>query len=90
MKTDLRRAGVLNLEMEAATVFTLAGLSGFRAGAVFAVVAHRLKDTFRYEGIDKSVRVANQAVSILASWDALRRAANKRYWFPGLLRSGEG
>ena len=56
MKTDLRRAGVLNLEMEAATVFTLAGLYGFRAGAVFAVVAHRLKDTFRYEGIDQSVR----------------------------------
>ena len=27
MKTDLRRAGVLNLEMEAATVFTLAGLN---------------------------------------------------------------
>ena len=47
MKTDLRRAGVLNLEMEAATLFTLAGLYGFRAGAVFAVVAHRLKDTFR-------------------------------------------
>ena len=90
MKTDLRRAGVLNLEMEAATVFTLARLYGFRAEAVFAVVAHRLKDTFRYEGIDQSVRVANEAVSILASWDALRRAANKLYWFPGLLRSGEG
>ena len=42
MKTDLRRAGVLNLEMEAATVFTISGLYGFRAGAVFAVVAHRL------------------------------------------------
>ena len=54
------------------------------------MVAHRLKDTFRYEGIDQSVRVANEAVSILASWDALRKAANKRYWFPGLLRSGEG
>ena len=85
---DLRRAGVLDLEMEAATVFTISGLYGFRAGAVFAVVAHRLKDTFRYEGIDQSVRVANEAVSILASWDALRRAANKRYWFPGLLGSG--
>ena len=28
MKTDLRRAGVLNLEMEAATVFTISGSTG--------------------------------------------------------------
>ena len=80
---------MLNLEMEAATVFTLAGLYGFRAGAVFAVVAHRLNDTFRYEGIDRSVRAANEAVSLLASWDELRKAAGKRYWFPGLLHSGQ-
>ena len=59
------------------------------AGAVFAVVAHRLNDTFRYEGIDRSVRAANEAVSLLASWDELRKAAGKRYWFPGLLHSGQ-
>jgi uridine phosphorylase len=83
---DLNRAGVLDFEMEAATIFTLAGLYGFRAGAVFAVVAHRLQNKFKYEGIDRSVLAANEAVKILAEWDAKKAAANKRYWFPGLLR----
>ncbi|MCR4818916.1 MAG: nucleoside phosphorylase [Fretibacterium sp.] len=82
---DLNRAGVMDFEMEAATILTLSGLYGLRAGAVFAVVAHRLKDSFEYTGIDNSVRAANEAVKILASWDRARDARGKRYWYPGLL-----
>lgn len=82
---DLNRAGVMNFEMEAATVLTLAGIYGLRAGAVFAVVAHRLKDSFQYAGIDHSVRAANEALKVLASWDRAREAKGKPFWFPGLL-----
>lgn len=81
---DLDRAGVLNFEMEAATIFTLSGIYGFRSGAVFAVIAHRLKNKFKYAGIDRSVQAANEAVKILAEWDAKKAARNKKYWFPGL------
>jgi uridine phosphorylase len=82
---DLNRAGVLAFEMEAATIFTLAGIYGLRAGAVFAVVAHRLKGKFKYEGVDRSVLVANEAVKILAEWDAKKASGDKKYWFPGLV-----
>ena len=81
---DLDRAGVMNFEMEAATVFTLSGIYGFRAGAVFAVVAHRIQDKFKYEGVDKSIQAANEAVKILADWDRKKEAGKKKYWFPGI------
>ena len=82
---DLNRAGVMDFEMEAATILTLSGIYGLRAGAVFAVVAHRLKDSFEYTGIDNSVRAANEAVKILATWDRAREVRGRRYWYPGLL-----
>ena len=81
---DLERAGVLSFEMEAATILTLAGLFGLRAGAVFTVVAHRLKDEFQYVGIDRSVQAANEAIRILAVWDAAQEACGRKYWSPGL------
>ncbi|MDN5344794.1 MAG: uridine phosphorylase [Clostridia bacterium] len=84
---DMKGAGVLNFEMEAATVLTLSQLFRLRAGAVFAVVANRIRDEFNYTGagIEKSVVVANEAVRLLAGWDARKRQAGKRYFFPGLL-----
>ena len=63
---DLQRAGVLNFEMEAATILTLAGLYNLRAGAVFAVVADRNKNEFVYSGIEDSILIADEAVKILA------------------------
>ena len=63
---DLQCAGVLNFEMEAATILTLAGLYNLRAGAVFAVVADRNKNEFVYAGIEDSIIIANEAVKILA------------------------
>ena len=81
---DLRAAGVLCYEMEAATVFTISSLYGLRAGAVFAVVANRLNDKFVYAGIDNSVRAANEALKILAERDELKRVHNKKFWYSGL------
>ena len=82
---DLRRAGVLNFEMEAATIFTLAGLYGLRSGAVCTVIANRLTDRFVYGGIEHSARIANLAVQILAAWDARAQQRGKRHWYPSLM-----
>ena len=79
---DLQNAGVMNFEMEAATILTLAGLYGLRAGAVFAVVADRNKNVLEYSGIDDTIRAANEAVKILASWDNLKHDRNKRFYYP--------
>lgn len=83
---DLNRAGVLNFEMEAATIFTLANLYGLRAGSVCTVVANRIRDEFKYGGIEKSIQVANVAVQILAEWDEKKKENNKKWWFPSLMK----
>src|SRR5207237_10845315 len=81
---DLRRAGILNFEMEAATIFTMAGLYHLRAGAVCAVIANRITDRFVYGGIEHAVRTANTAVRILAEWDARMTRAGESHRFPSL------
>jgi len=43
---ELKRQGVLNLEMESSALFVLAGLAGSRAGTVCAVYAQRADGTF--------------------------------------------
>jgi len=83
----LRKAGVLVFEMEAATLFVLASVFGLRAGAVCAVYANRLRDEFKPgAGELECVRVANEALKILASWEEIKKAEKKRWFFPGLLR----
>ena len=83
---DLSAAGVMDFEMEAATILTLSGIYGLRAGGVFAVMAHRLKDTFSYanDAENNSILAANEAIKILAAWDAAKASNGKRYWFPSL------
>ena len=81
---DLQAAGVTNFEMEAATIFTLAGLYGMRAGAIFTVVADRNKNQFVNKGTDDSIQAANLAVKILADWDKLR--GTRKFFYPGLTK----
>lgn len=83
---DLQNARVLDFEMEAATIFTLAGLYGFRAGAIFLVVADRNNNTFQYTGVNDSIKIANEAVKILASWDKVKSEKNKEFFYPDLLQ----
>ncbi len=71
----LGRQNVLNLEMEASTLFTLATLGGVRAGAVCAVFANRPADRFieaadRIPAEDRAVAVALRAIDHLAAMDA--------------------
>jgi len=83
---DLRRAGVLNFEMEASALFTLAGIYGLRAGSVCTAFANRKKNEFKYGGIERSIQVANLAVQILGQWDKVMAEKGKKHWFPSLIK----
>lgn len=83
---DLRRARVLNFDMETSTIFTLASLFGARAGSVCAAVANRVTGEFSPgKGVDKAIRTANEAVRILSEWDHLKKERGKKFFFPSLL-----
>jgi uridine phosphorylase len=75
----LARQGVLNFEMEASTLLTLASLRGFRAGVVCTAFASRPRDAFiaeveRKPAEDRCVQVALEALRLLAADDAKRPA----------------
>lgn len=84
---DLRRAGVLNFEMESSTIFTLASIYGARAGTVCAVVANRITNEFYPgKGIEFAIKTANEAVKILHEWDERKKRKSKRYFYPSLIK----
>ncbi|TWT05772.1 nucleoside phosphorylase [Reyranella sp. CPCC 100927] len=68
---EMKRAGVLNFEMETAALLTLARLYHLRAGAVCSVIANRISgDWGDNGGIERACRVGAEAVRRLAAWDA--------------------
>jgi len=81
---ELKQANVLNFEMEASTILTLASLYGLRAGAVCTVYANRETGEFRTEGERKAAKVASKAVAILDSMDEAAAASGLDRWHPGL------
>jgi len=85
---DMQAAGVLNFEMEAATVFTISSLYKIRAGAIFTVVANRVDNSFKYDGssVENNIEVANLAMEILWDWEKKKKASGKNYFFPSLLK----
>lgn len=67
---DLRSAGVINLEMEAAGQFVVGRLHGMRMGAILAVVSNRVTDKWGEKGgEEKSAKAAAEAVYILKEWE---------------------
>lgn len=80
----LRKANVTNIEMEAATILTLASLYDLRAGAVCAVYANRQTGEFRTEGDTRAAETASLAVDLLARMDEHKRAAGVTQWHAGL------
>jgi uridine phosphorylase len=80
---DLKKANVANFEMEAATIFTLANIFGFRSGAVCAVYANRVRDEFAVAGEDDVIACGNEAVKILMEMDEEKAIAGKDYWMRG-------
>ncbi|TEU15126.1 MAG: uridine phosphorylase [Hadesarchaea archaeon] len=82
---DLQAARVLNFEMETASLFTIAGIYGFRAGSVCAVYANRVTGGFGVsKGEMESAEIATEAVKILARMDATKRRRKKKYWYPSM------
>jgi uridine phosphorylase len=82
----LQKARVLNLEMETATLFTLASLNGLRAGSVCAVYANRCTGQFKPgAGERKAIKIANEAVKILDEWRKVKLRKRKSWLFPSLI-----
>ena len=84
MKTllpDMQAAGVLNFEMEAATVLTISSLYKMRAGAIFTVVANRVENSFQYDNstVDHNLEVANLAMQLLWEWDKYKKEKSKAH-----------
>ena len=72
MFADLQQAGVLNFEMEAATILTMARIFGKRAGVCATVVAHRLTGEWLEdpEAEQRACLAGAEALRILAERDA--------------------
>ncbi len=86
---ELRAMGVVNLEMEAATILTLCSLFALRSGAACVVIADRFRNEWRPNGADEVLaRLGAEATVTLAAHDALKRQAGKRWYFPGLHAHG--
>jgi uridine phosphorylase len=84
--SELQKAGILNLEMETATLYTLASLYGLRAGAVLAVYNSHATNEFKPgAGEEDAIKIANEAMTILSKWDSKKSKKGKRYFFPSLL-----
>ncbi len=75
---DLTKANVANFEMEAATLFTLGNIYGFRTGAACAVYANRVRDEFAVKGESDVIKCGNEAVKILVDMDTEK--GEKKYW----------
>ena len=80
----LREANVANIEMEAATLLTLAGIYDLRAGAVCTVYANRETGEFDVVGEKRAAETASLAVALLAKMDETKRAAGVDRWHAGL------
>jgi uridine phosphorylase len=82
----LQKAGVLNVEMETATLLTLASLFGLRAGAVLAVYNSHVTNEFKPgAGEENAIKIANEATKILSEWDDKKKEKRKPHLFPSLL-----
>ena len=70
MIDDLRTAGVINIEMEAAGQFVVGRLHGMRMGAILAVVSNRVTNVWGEKGGEaKATKAASEAVYILKGWE---------------------
>jgi uridine phosphorylase len=81
---ELREAGVVNFEMEAASILTLASIYGLRAGAVCTVYANRETGEFRTEGEAKAAKCASLAVTYLERMDDAVEKSDSAHWHAGL------
>jgi len=89
---EMARQRVLNFEMEASALLTLATLGGCRAGVVCAVYAQRVDGTFverdQREGAEAAcVETGLESLRILAEMDRQTKASGAARWRPSLWRT---
>jgi uridine phosphorylase len=77
--------GVMNFEMEAATIFTLCTIFGLRGGAACVVVADRFRNEFKPEGADVVLaRLGAEALLALSQMDAWKQRSGRAWYVPEL------
>lgn len=86
--SDAQKWGVTNFEMEGSAIFTLSRIFGIRAGMCASVVANRLTGEWDEtpQGETNSCLIGAEALRILQEWDELKKKADKKYFFPGLIK----
>nr|MBN1228655.1 nucleoside phosphorylase [Anaerolineae bacterium] len=82
IKSDLQAAGVYDWDTETATLFTLCGLYGLRAGRVNAVVDDPETGAYNPIGEANAVKTALDAVRILIAWDREKARRGNQYALP--------
>ena len=87
MAERMTRQGVMNFEMEASAVLTLAALAGCRAGVVCTVFAQRTTGDFvvgrqKQEAEAGLIDTGLEALHVLAEMDAQLAATGERHWRP--------
>lgn len=76
---EMKRAGVLNFEMETATLLTLSRIFGLRAGSICSVIANRVTGAWGDNGgVAQACLVAAEAVKRLTLWDQRVAQAGRR------------
>ena len=87
MAERMTRQGVMNFEMEASAVLTLAALAGCRAGVVCTVFAQRTTGDFvvgaqKEEAEAGLIDTGLEALHVLAEMDAQLADTGERHWRP--------
>jgi uridine phosphorylase len=77
---ELKAANVLNFEMEASAILTLANIYGLRAGAVCTVYADRTTGEFQVTGEQRAAKTASRAVALLAEMDERVAESESSEW----------
>ena len=81
---ELKAANVLNFEMEASAILTLANIYGLRGGAVCTVYADRTTGEFEVVGERRAAKTASKAVSLLAEMDERTEESGSSAWHAAL------
>lgn len=82
--SDLKEMNVMNIEMEAATLLTIASLYQLRAGAVCTVYANRETGEFQSGDDTKAAETASLGSHLLAKMDAVKHSVGADRWHAGL------
>jgi len=77
---QLQDANVLNFEMEASAILTLANIYGLRGGAVCTVYADRTSGEFEVTGEQRAAKTASKAVWLLAEMDEAVEESDSSEW----------